>query len=273
MSSTKQEKPRVPPTLQTQSWLDRVPSLSDDSTHPAQIALRTYVLALALSLGPSLAPFAVALISRKARSSPRTSLTALKAVLRRELGHDGFAFAVTLAVAGGAALRQCFLRISNESSEAKKENTSSSVKEPSMRSILSYLKRCISRLSPAQQTFISNAISSSVGILLIQSGRERTLRRRLLRRTSSYPSADHPSPTLDLTLLLFVRAIDSILQAFILRKPPPVSHIDEDTQAHLADPQLMNDKLAKEKIKRENKMRQNLTSQIDAFVFWACSAR
>ncbi|KAF8909027.1 hypothetical protein CPB84DRAFT_1766713 [Gymnopilus junonius] len=267
MPSSQQGK-RGGASQRTQSWFDQTPSLSDDSTHPAQIAFRTYALALSLSLGPSLLPFTVALFSRKARSSPRTSLKALKAILRRELGYDAFAFAVTFAVAGGAALRRYLWNLSNEV-----EKVNPFVEEPTLRNVFSYLKTRISRLSPAQQTFISNVTSSSIGILLIQSGRERVLHRRLARRTPSYPSTEHASPTLDLTLLLFVRAVDSILQAFILRKPLPASDLDDDTQAHLADPRLVLDRLTKEKVKRENKMRQNLTSQIDALVFWACSAR
>ncbi|PPQ64375.1 hypothetical protein CVT26_002082 [Gymnopilus dilepis] len=270
MSSNQADK-RSAPNLRTGSWLDRIPSLSDDPTHPAQIALRTYALALSLSLGPSLAPFVVVLISRKGKLSSRTNLAALKAVLRRELGHDGFAFAVTLGVAGGAALRRYFVNLSQGSTPA--EDTVPSAKGYSFRNAFDYLKRCIASLSPVQQTFLSNVISSSVGFFLIQLGRERSLRRRLAHRTPSSQIADHPSPTLDLTLLLFVRAIDSILQAFILRKPLPVSRIQEEGHTHLADPRLVLDRLAKEKIKRENEMRQKLTSQIDALVFWACSAR
>lgn len=57
-----------------------------------------------LSLGPSFVPFVSAILSTKARA--RATSAALKRVLRHELGHDGFPFAITLAVVGGVALRK-----------------------------------------------------------------------------------------------------------------------------------------------------------------------
>lgn len=71
-----------------------LPELSSDPTHPSQVAIRTYGLALSLSLGPSLVPFVLSLITR--RKSSKTGLEALKKILRRELGCDGFAFAITI---------------------------------------------------------------------------------------------------------------------------------------------------------------------------------
>ncbi|KDR84996.1 hypothetical protein GALMADRAFT_309287 [Galerina marginata CBS 339.88] len=278
MSRSSQEKPIA--HCRQQSWLDRIPSLSDDPTHPAQIALRTYALALSLSLGPSLVPFVLALFSRKASSSSRTSLTALRRILRRELGHDGFAFAITLAVAGGAALRQ-YLWSLLQAEKKKPPGQSADLTNagPCVIGVFSSLKKGLLGLSPGQQTFISNVVSSSVGILLIQSGRNRTSQLRASRHglSSSHTpnranTLDRTSPTLDLTLLLLVRAVDSIVQLFILQKPIPTPRIDYD-HAHTPEPRLMYDKLEKEKTRRENKTRQKWTSQVDAFVFWACSAR
>ncbi|KAG5647996.1 hypothetical protein DXG03_007030 [Asterophora parasitica] len=71
-------------------------------SEPVQFALRTYALSLSLSLGPSLVPFLTALLKRKL--SHKTGIKAFLRVLRREFGFDGFAFAMTLSVAGGAAL-------------------------------------------------------------------------------------------------------------------------------------------------------------------------
>lgn len=268
-------------------WLKHVPTLSDDPTHPAQIALRTYAVALSLSFGPSIVPFITAILFPNARSPSHTNFAALKRVLRRELGHDGFAFAITLAVAGGAAVRQhlcCALR--DQDSHYEDPNRNDNVQDSSLSSrltdILNGLKRCVSRLTPVQQTFISYFLSSTVGIFLIQAGRERTsrLHARRMAVPSSSQTTSLTSPTLDLTLLVLVRAVDSLVQTFILRKQ--VSHVGASNgersnlgqKTHVAvEPQLVYEKLEKEKVKRENNMRQQWTSQVDAFVFWACSAR
>lgn len=272
-------------------WLKHVPTLSDDPTHPAQIALRTYAVALSLSLGPSIVPFITAILFPNARSSSRTNFAALKRVLRRELGHDGFAFAITLSVAGGAALRRhlcCALRYQDShhkdpNSNGTPDNGQDSRLSSSLPDILNGLKRCVSWLTPVQQTFISYFLSSTVGIFLIQAGRERTshLHARRMAAPSSSQTTSLTSPTLDLTLLVLVRAVDSLVQTFILRRQ--VSHVggasngegtNHGQKTHAAvEPQLVYERLEKEKVKRENYMRQQWTSHVDAFVFWACSAR
>ncbi|KIM48196.1 hypothetical protein M413DRAFT_224411 [Hebeloma cylindrosporum] len=267
-------------------WLKHVPTLPDDPTHPAQIALRTYAVALSLSLGPSIVPFITAILFPKARSSSRTDFEALKRVLRRELGHDGFAFAITLSVAGGAALRQhlwCALRDQdqhenpNSTGTPDKQNSNNSNLFSSLADISNSLKGCVSWLTPVQQTFISYLLSSTVGIFLIQAGRERTSRLNAQARSSSQSLT---SPTLDLTLLVLVRALDSLVQTFILRRPvSPVGASSGEGSNHAqktragVEPQLVYERLEKEKVKRENDIRQQWTSQVDAFVFWACSAR
>jgi hypothetical protein len=265
-------------------WLKHVPTLSDDPTHPTQIALRTYAIALSLSLGPSIVPFITAILFPNARSSSRTNFAALKRVLRRELGHDGFAFAITLSVAGGAALRRylCWALCDQDphheypNSNGTPDNGQDSKLSSSLTDGLKHW------LTPVQQTFISYFLSSTVGIFLIQAGRERTSRLHA-RRTAAPSSSQTPSltsPTLDLTLLVLVRAVDSLVQTFILRRQ--VSHVgacngegsNHGQKTHaVVEPQLVYEKLEKEKVKRENNLRQQWTSQVDAFVFWACSAR
>ena len=272
-------------------WLKHIPTLSDDPTHPAQIALRTYAVALSLSLGPSIVPFITAILFPNARSSSRTNFAALKRVLRRELGHDGFAFAITLSVAGGAALRRHLYyalrdQVSHHkdpNSKGTPDNGQDSSSSSTLPDILNGLKRCVSRLTPVQQTFISYFLSSTVGIFLIQAGRERTFRlhvRRIAAPSSSRTTPSLTSPTLDLTLLVLVRAVDSLVQTFILRRQ--VYHVGTSNgegsnlgqKTHAAvEPQLVYEKLEKEKVKRENYMRQQWTSHVDAFVFWTCSAR
>ena len=291
-----------------ESWIDRcVPFLSKDPTHPVQIALRTYALALLLSLGPSLSPFIVVIISKlinvktKRQTSIKTDLAALKRVLRRELGYDGFAFSMTLSVAGGAAIRD-LLRSTNSSTgkESFASNGSrigaprASSNSRSVQRLLQLLKGCLlsSSRSPEQQTFISHVISSFIGILLLQAGRARTAR---LRASSKLTKPNGNAPTLDLTLILLVRAVDSIVQTLILQKSQPTSGyinkasnpddqpvLMEDNNSSRSgtgqrqDPEarLVYDKLAKEKSKKETyKIKLKLTSRLDAFVFWACSAR
>lgn len=173
---------------------------------PVYVALRTYSLALSLSLSPSLLPFVVQLLAKR-RLSP-SNLYAIQRILTRELRYDGFASAITVALAGGNAIR-----------------------------CLWHARR--TQLTPPQKTFISTALSSAVGLALLQSGRQRWRRLQSLSRNTT-------SMTFDLTMLLFVRALDVLLQLSISRVQPPLS--------------------AKER-------RRSLASSIDAFIFWACSAR
>ena len=281
-------------------------SLPKDPTHPVQIALRTYALALSLSLGPSLLPFIVTTLSRliNVRASfTKSDLDTLKRVLRRELGHDGFAFSVTLSVAGGAAIRELFqnaddhqLDASRDSNRSRIEAANTTVAGSSLRGVQrlwQLLKGYLLFASPEQQTFISNLISSFTGILLLQAGRARTVR---LRAASKHTSRlGHTSPTLDLTLLLLVRAVDSIVQTFILQKSQlivgyvnntpnsdqSVSKQDSSSNGNLLETgeqhpeaHLVHDKLAMEKSNKDtHRMRLRLASRLDALVFWACSAR
>jgi hypothetical protein len=297
---SKKSKPRE------ESWIDCVSFLLKDPTHPVQIALRTYALALLLSLGPSLSPFIVVIFSKlinvkTKRSSTKTDLATVKRVIRRELGHDGFAFSMTLAVAGGAAIRNLF-RNANAStgkeschSNGPRIGAARASSSTGVQRLLQLLKSCLlsSSRSPEQQTFISHVISSFIGIQLLQAGRTRSAR---LRAASKLTKPSGHAPTLDLTLILLVRAIDSIVQTFILQKSQPTSgyntsdnapspgdqpvsledssSIRSGTGQQHPEARLVHDKLAKEKSKMEtHKIKVKLTSRLDAFVFWACSAR
>ena len=283
-------------------WIHRCfPFLSKDPTHPLQIALRTYALALSLSLGPSFFPLIVATFTRLINvksngSSTKSDLATLKRVLRRELGHDGFAFSVTLSIAGGAAIRDLFrsANVYDQQLDATYGSNGSRIEETGsmrgVRRVLQLFKGYLLSASPEQQTFISNLISSSTGILLLQAGRARTVRLRAASKPIS--RLGYVSPTLDLTLLLLVRAVDSIVQTFILQKsqlivgyvnntPPgdqPVAELDSSSgnisleyERQHPDPRIVHNKLAMGK--DPNKIRLKLASRLDAFVFWACSAR
>jgi len=288
------------------SWIDWcIPSLPKDPSHPAQIALRTYALALSLSLGPSLLSFVLALFSsltnvkRFKLSSTKTDLATLKRILRRELGHDGFAFSLTLSVAGGAAIRKLFQNADvfdhqlDASTGVERYDSSGS---RGVQRLLQSLKGYLLHASPEQQTFISNIISSFTGMLLLQAGRARTTQLRAASKPTNQSGTrpDRTSPTLDLTLLLLVRAVDSVVQTFILRKSQSIAGYVNNTpsqpvpkqedSSHGTTPlemgqqhpevRLVHDKLAKEASKKDaHKIKLKMTSRLDAFVFWACSAR
>ncbi|PFH54481.1 hypothetical protein AMATHDRAFT_134596 [Amanita thiersii Skay4041] len=257
----------------TSSWLKRLQALSNDPAHPAQIALRTYALALSFSLLPSLIPFLAAFVTKKRTS--KTGLPGLKRVLRREFGHDGFAFSVTLAVGGGALIRHLWRESEDGNQQVLPAQNTSSKTSPiipcpwiSLHS-LCYLRH----LTVAQKTFLSYVFSSTFGVLLLQAGRRRFLRMRRLRSLPDGNLKDGPSPTLDLTLLLAVRAIDAILQAFILRASAPKPLIPQNIYQHTPHPDLVKVLLQSERDKQTTRERQRLTSRIDALIFWACSAR
>ncbi len=88
--------------------VDYLHSLPDD--HPAHVALRTYALSLFLSLRPALLPFIIS-PSRVGGSK------SLRGILKREFGLSGFAFAMTVGVGGGVALRHFWDKWEGENSK------------------------------------------------------------------------------------------------------------------------------------------------------------
>lgn len=240
----------------------------EDATHPAQIALRTYALSLSLSLGPALVPIAASLF----QTSTKPALVPLKRVLSRELALDGFAFAVTLSVAGGAAIRRIWPTLYQEHEDiAIPHDSLLQRSQPAWRRLRASIAQL--DISSAQKTFLSNVLSSSAGIMLLQAGRQRALKQK---SSVSLPArvarAIRTSPTLDLTLLLLVRAVDSILQTLVRKAVEPA--LTKEDGARGGSIAAATDKLLQEKLKKKlNRKVKILTSRIDAFVFWACSAR
>lgn len=200
-------------------------------TGPLQVALRTYTLALSLSLFPALLPVVT---SRKARSPKR-----LFEVMKRELSPTGFAFAMTLAVGGGRALDQLWNPL---------ENTSTSGEASPQR------RKQTRRLSPAHKTFLANALSSTAAVMLLTfTRRSRHIKTAAIPLTVTPPPRG--SPTLDLTLLLFVRALDAGAQV-LFRRPP----------RHQGNAQNSESKA------RKKRLTSSLSADLDAVVFWlACS--
>ncbi|KAF9270214.1 hypothetical protein L218DRAFT_849302 [Marasmius fiardii PR-910] len=210
-----------------------------------------------MSLGPSLIPVGTSLFKSLAFGKGSLSKTwrILKKVLRRELGYDGFAFAVTLAVWGGLRIGSFWNSLSTK---ARDESGKS-------RCSLSFLNQ---KLSSYQRGFVSYAFTSTIAFYLLQSGRQRSerLQTRSLRpgNNPAFPlipytpptSTSKASPTLDLTLLLVVRALDVVVQSLIRRK----------CRVYSSNPD--------EKVKDGEKIRLDaISTKIDAFAFWACSAR
>ncbi|KAG5722505.1 hypothetical protein E4T56_gene2885 [Termitomyces sp. T112] len=186
------------------------------------------------------------------KSCRKTDFQAFIRILRREIGLDGFAFAMALSVGGGLALRELWA-------------VHDSV--PEQPEVLSQHTESFTSFSPSQKTFITNMISSSFGMILLQAGRRRSYRLRqellspivtlpLIPPTPTPESRIRVSDTLDLTLLLLVRAADSLLQTFIRR-----TALVKDVGTTRASQEQGTEAAT------------ILTSRIDAFVFWASSAR
>ncbi|TBU48330.1 hypothetical protein BD309DRAFT_884692 [Dichomitus squalens] len=207
---------------------DFLHTLPDD--HPLQIALRTYSLALSLALGPALLPF---LASRKARAQ---GLSRVLYLLKRELSVNSFASAMTVGVAGGAAIRHVWDRWEEWSAKNGGRGTDGP---------LAKVRTWLSSLTDTQKTFLSNIVSTSFAIGLLHSRRRHA--------TSAW--VGRPSPTLDLTLIVLVRAMDTVVQ-FALFKP--------STSERYLPAAVKEEKMAD---------RRKWTTRLDALVFWASSAR
>ncbi|KZP31344.1 hypothetical protein FIBSPDRAFT_945358 [Athelia psychrophila] len=283
----------TPPPTDKQPWYKHLaPALPDDPNHPAQIALRSYALALTLSLGPSLLPFVLALISgRKGRARRARSL---KYVLARELGLNGFAFAITAAVSGGALLQRVWELLEDAGADA--EDASSAFGAPDRDApppprFLARNETCralcrwaaAQDVAPATKAFATNLVSSTVAILLLQGGRRsrarpmKTVSIPLTMPIDTNATTSGPSPTLDLTLLLVVRAVDATIQSAVFKssesawsKAETIDILGGDGEVLVSHAGTVE---AQKKKEEETKWRQTMTTRIDAFIFWACSAR
>lgn len=220
------------------------PLLSTLSKDPnIQKSLRTYAISLSLSLGPSLIPVIASL------NRPAHSAKILKKVLKRELSPTGFAFALTVIIGGGGATAKLWEALE---SAYRQDN----LKQP-------WLQAVSHRFSSAQKAFLSNVLSSTVGIILLQAG----------RRTAK----NLPSPTLDLTLLLFVRAMDVFIQSYVFKQSHREYRPSADHNNRLfPDPAVLRERLEQEELKHlaeASQRREKLRTRIDGGLFWICTAR
>ena len=250
--------------------------------HPAKISSRTYGLALLLSLGPALLPFVAKVVSlaKAGKDIDRVRVGKLVAglgrLLRRELGPFGFAFAVTAAVAGGSLLQNVFeglekpVDVSLQNGDADLGATGGGLNS-TFKNFKSTLRRYWTSLSDVQQTFLSNALASTVTILLLQWKTAPGRPSNIPELPLTFPIDDTPkhngtSPTLNLTLVLFARALDSVvhggLQDELLRRlKGKRCGSTEVAEATSRDPVH-----AKEWFNK-------CISNLDSLVFCVCSAR
>jgi hypothetical protein len=222
---------RSPYSSPAKAWAHKVAEYlhTYPDNHPTQIALRTHVLALFLSLGPAFAAFLA--------NPRRKAVGPLVRTIQRELGPTGFAFAMTTAMAGGAALKSAWTALE------ERKPTSSSPNQVAW----------FSRLQDVHKTFLANALSAFVAILLLQHQR---LRSKDVYGIRALPIPyTRPSATLDLTMLLLVRALDVVMRLVTL---PIVKDSD------FSDPETQKYVIAR---------RRTLAARIDACAFWASSAR
>lgn len=227
--------------------------LSLPHDHPLQISIRTYGLALSLSLVPVLLPFIISGRGRAKLGGPE----GLKRALKREFGVTGFAFAMTTAIGGGAYLQHIWKALDARADPEPLGHDWSSVFLTRAGRILQRISNACN-LTAARKAFLCNSLTSLVALILLQARRRAgpqaaiPLTPPFTRSPEGIPRTNRPSPTLDLTLLLFVRAMDAGVQACLSKYALRLSQgKDQD---------------AKE-------WRRKLTRHSDAFLFWVCSAR
>jgi len=211
--------------------------------HFLQVAARTYSLALSLTLGPALLSL---LTSRKARHHGLTR--GLSVILGRELGITSFSFAITVAIGGGSALRALWESIESGKTGYSKLSDSWAGRR------LQKLKTYVTSVKSVYKALFFNSLSSFLAIMLMQSHR-RSLQTQKAAIPWTIPisppnktTSGRTSATLDLTLLLMVRALDAVMQAVVFKRAG-----NEGEEARTR--------------------RQRLTTGLDALLFWASSAR
>ena len=263
-----------------QEWVRAYTALPAD--HPAKISSRTYGLALLLSLGPTLLPFVAraVVLAKAGKGVCRVRLgkvvVGLWRLLRRELGPFGFAFAITTAVAGGSLLRNvsenpegpAVLSLRNGGEGVGGLNST-------FKNVKSGLRRHWASLSGVQQTLLSNALASTVAIVLLQWSTATCRSAGVPEFPLTLPIDDIPrrkgiSPTLNLTLILFVRALDSLvhggLQDKLLQKSKVMGREATPGSTEAGEAASRDSPYAKNWINR-------WTSNLDSLVFCVCSAR
>lgn len=165
------------------------------ASHPARITIRAGLVSAAASLTPSLMTLAV---SPKARRQLRW-----REFLRRELGPRSFPFAVMIAIGGGAWLEHTTKLMKRKLNgrylgpRPVKFNESNDLTEDG---------------GSTYVTIISTVLASLVAIHLLQGQRKPRIRGVDIPLTFPASTSPKSTPSLDLTIILAVRAMDGIIQ-------------------------------------------------------------
>jgi len=165
------------------------------ASHPARVTIRAGLGSAAASLTPSLVPL---IVSSKARRQLRW-----REFLQRELGPRSFPFAVIVAIGGGAWLEHVIKRMKKKLNDRSlgykqvKFNGSNDLTED---------KESI------YVTVISTVLASLVAIHLLQGQKVPRIRGADIPLTFPASTSPKTTPSLDLTIILAVRAMDGIIQ-------------------------------------------------------------
>jgi hypothetical protein len=253
--------------------------------HPARVGFRTYGLGLLLSLGPAFLPFVakvlVPVIGGEGvdRVKTKKAVAGLWRLLRRELGPFGFAFSITTAVAGGSFLQNVFNNLAKPSSDNPLQDCNHELGAATggLNSAWSIKSRLWTPLSDVQQTFLANALASAVAIVLLQwkpaPGRPQGIPE--LPLTLPTPTKDISKrkgipPTLNLTLIFFVRALDSIVHGGLQDKL--LQKLKGKEREAMPRSTELEEVMSKDSIRARDWINK-WTSTLDSWVFCVCSAR
>lgn len=168
------------------------------ASHPARITIRAGLVSAAASLTPSLITL---IISQKARRQLKWG-----EFLRRELGPRSFPFAVIVAIGGGAWLEHTTKLMK------KKLNGRYLGCDPVESKGSSDLTDLTEDRGSTYVTVISTVLASLVAIHLLQGQRKPRIRGADIPLTFPASTSPKSTPSLDLTIILAVRAMDGIIQ-------------------------------------------------------------
>ncbi|KAI5124691.1 hypothetical protein M0805_004298 [Coniferiporia weirii] len=226
----------------------------NEADHPLHIAARTYALSLSLSLGPALIPaFASGGLSAK-------KYNRFVSILQKELGASGFAFAMTTAVGGGGAMEYYWQRLAKAYSDQASDAAPLRGKN-SMRN---------AELNPIHRTLLCHVLTSFIAITLMQTRQRssQTLKASIPFTVPISPERSldgRASGTLDLTLLLLVRALDSLVQGAFQRI------VKEQVDHTVSKGECPED--PGKSVREVRRKAAIMTDKLDAIVFWLASAR
>jgi hypothetical protein len=180
------------------------------ASHPARVTIRAGTLAFSLAILPSILPLVT---SRQARRKFR-----LSELIKRELGPNGFPFALLLAFGGSAWLEWAWKRWDASNKPHLKCDGEDGEQE---------------RISSRRRTAICALLASLLAIQRLQKHpKPRGAIAEIPLMLPVLPLSAKTSPSLDFTIIFTVRALDAIFQRvlrqFVARKNQKAKE-EEDT--------------------------------------------